>query len=109
MKVATQNKINNLKRKPQLRKANRIRSNLFSLAKDEISEQKEQVNNCFSFSNKSFEEKNDLEKEIKKEEPKSIVKQISISSQKTSIDSSSDLSDFEEDSSDMSCEEEEEI
>ena len=97
---------NNLKRKSEFSKTNRIRLDLFSFEKNEINDK----NNGFSFSNKSF-----VEEKIKKIETKPIIKQISIQSQKTSNNSfdiaeeenSSDMSSGEENSSDMSCEEEE--
>ena len=86
----------NLKRKSEFSKTNRIRLALFSFEKKEINDK----NNCFSFSNKSF-----VEEKIKKNETKPIIKQISIQSQKTSNNSFN--IDEEENSSDMSWDEEE--
>lgn len=105
MKVATLNTKTTLKRSSEFFKANRIRLDLFSFAKNEINEHKKD-SNCFSFSNKIEVPNEILEKEIRREETKLITKQISISSQKTLNDTFSDIDDSEEDSSDMSCEEE---
>ena len=109
MKVASVNK--SLKRQDISLKANKIRLALFSFAKNEINEHQTKEANLFSFSNQLEDSKNeDLEKEIKRPEAKPITKQISITSQKTSNDSFSELDDSdEEESSDMSCEEEEDL
>ena len=109
MKVASVNK--NLKRQAISLKANKIRQNLFSFAKNEINEHQAKETNLFSFSNQIEDIKNeDLEKEIKMTDTRPITKQISLTSQKTSNDSFSELDDSdEEESSDMSCEEEEDL
>ena len=110
IKLTTQNLNRNfLKRRSEFSRTNRIRLDLFSFAKNEIDEKKKGANDSFSFSNKAFEEKNEIqEKEQPKRQSKFITKKISLESQKTANDSS-DLSDMEEESSEMSCEEEEEI
>ena len=108
IKLTSQNLNKNfLKRRSEFSRTNRIRLDLFSFAKNEINEKKKGANDRFYFSNRAFEEKKE-KKEIqeKKRESKFITKKISLESQKTSNDSS-DLSDMEEDSSEMSCEEEE--
>ena len=106
MKVSSQNR-KNLKRNSEFQKTNRIRLDLFSFAKNEINEKKEKERSTgFSFSNKIFDEKNEeLEKDLKKDQTKSIIKAISLNSQKTSNDSFSEMS--EEDSSEISCDEDE--
>ena len=106
MKVSSQNR-KNLKRNSEFQKTNRIRLDLFSFAKNEINEKKEKERNTgFSFSNKIFHEKNEeSEKDLKKDKTKSIIKAISLNSQKTSNDSFSEMS--EEDSSEISCDEDE--
>ena len=92
--------IKNLKRKSEFSRTNRIRLDLLSFEQKEINEKKNTEKNCFSFSKGKFEEP--------KETPKSKfnIKAISINSQKTSPDSL-DKSLEEEDSSSMSCSEEE--
>lgn len=109
MKVASLNK--SLKRQDISLKANKIRLALFLFAKNEINEHQDKEANLFSFSNQIEDNKNeDLAKEIRRPEAKPITKQISITSQKTSNDSFSELDDSdEEESSDMSCEEEEDL
>ena len=106
MKVSSQNR-KNLKRNSEFQKTNRIRLDLFSFAKNEINEKKEKERNTgFSFSNKIFDEKNEeSQKDLKKDQTKSIIKAISLNSQKTSNDSFSEMS--EEDSSEISCDEDE--
>ena len=99
--------INNSKRNSEFSKTNRIRLDLFSFEKNKIREKQKQENDIFSFSTRI----NDEKIEMKKVEPKFISKQISLDSKKTSNDSfSSDMDDSDnEDSSEMSCVEEEEI
>ena len=106
MKVSSQNR-KNLKRNSEFQKTNRIRLDLFSFAKNEITEKKEKERSTgFSFSHQIFDEKNEeLEKDLKKDQTKSIIKAISLNSQKTSNDSFSEMS--EEDSSEISCDEDE--
>ena len=89
-----------LKRKSECTKTNKIRLELFSLAQTEINEKQKLEKDCFSFSNQSFKET--------KERPQSkfISKKISLNSGKTANDSL-DMSSDEEESSQMSCEEEE--
>lgn len=89
-----------LKRKSEFTKTNKIRLELFSLAQTEINEKQKLEKDCFSFSNQSFKET--------KERPQSkfISKKISLNSGKTANDSL-DMSSDEEESSQMSCEEEE--
>ena len=105
MEVANINK--NFKRQAISLKANRIRLDLFSFAKNEINEHQKRDSICFSFSNKIEDKNKDLEKEIKKQDLKQIEKQIILSSQKTLNDSISDSNDSEDESSEMSCDEEE--
>ena len=90
----------NIKRKSECTKTNKIRLELFSLAQTEINEKKKLGKDSFSYSNKLFEET--------KERPKSkfISKKISLNSGKTANDSL-DTSSDEEESSQMSCDEEE--
>ena len=97
----------NLKRKSEFSKTNRIRLDLFSFEKKEINEKKKIGITSFSFSKKSNEEyKNQKkEKQIKKDEPKILLKIISFESQNSS--NGSNLTETEsEDSSEISCEEE---
>ena len=105
------NKISKLKRNSEFSKTNRIRLDLFLFEKNEINEKQKQENDPFSFSSRIFEEKTETKKdELDKVEPKLINKQISLDSKKTSDDSfSSDMDDSDEESSEMSCVEEEEI
>ena len=105
------NKISKIKRNSEFSKTNRIRLDLFSFEKNEINEKKKQENDPFSFSSRIFDEKIETKKdELDKVEPKLINKQISLDSKKTSDDSfSSDMDDSDEESSEMSCVEEEEI
>ena len=92
-----------LKRRSEISKNNRIRLELFSLAQEELNEKKKALCGNFSFSSQSIVPK---EEKPTSEESKLMNKKISIGSQNT-LDDSSDMSDIEEDSSDMSCEEEE--
>lgn len=105
------NKISKIKRNSEFSKTNRIRLDLFSFEKNEINEKKKQENDPFSFSSRIFDEKTETKKdELDKVEPKLINKQISLDSKKTSDDSfSSDMDDSDEESSEMSFVEEEEI
>ena len=105
------NKISKIKRNSEFSQTNRIRLDLFSFEKNEINEKKKQENDPFSFSSRIFDEKTETKKdELNKVEPKLINKQISLDSKKTSDDSfSSDMDDSDEESSEMSCVEEEEI
>ena len=92
-----------LKKRSEISKNNRIRLELFSLAQEELNEKKKVINVNFSFSNQTVAPK---EEKANVEESKLMTKKISIASQNT-LNDSSDMSDIEEDSSDMSCEEEE--
>ena len=91
-----------LKRKTEISKNNRIRLELFSLAQEELNEKKKVLCGNFSFSCQLVAPK---EEKSTPEESKLIVKKISIASQNT-LNDSSDMSDIEENSSHMSCEEE---
>jgi len=104
------NKISKLKRNSEFSKMNRIRLVLFSFEKKEINEKQKKEIDHFSFSSR-IDENTETEKDyLEKVEPKFINKQISLDSKKTSNDSfSSDIDDSEEESSEMSCVEEEEI
>ena len=97
----------NLKRKSEFSRTNRIRLDLFSFEKNEIIEKKKKGINYFSFSNKSNEEDNNKKKEkiINKDEPEKLLKKISFKTQKTSNDSNVTETELE-DSSEISCEEE---
>ena len=92
-----------LERKSVISKNNRIRLNLFSLAQEELNEKKKDLCDTFSFSCQTVAPK---EEKLTGKEPKLMVKKNSIGSQIT-LNDSSDMSGIEEDSSDMSCEEEE--
>lgn len=89
----------NIKKKSDFSRTNQIRLALFSFAKDEINEKRKLYSDSFSFSSQSLEKPNE------NKESKYITKAISLNSQKTS-DDSFDLGLDEEDSSEMSCEEE---
>ena len=98
-------KVMNFKKQPLIKKnslfskTNRIRLDLFAFAKKEINDHKKSLNGNFSFSQA-------LENEQEKQnDSKPIIKQISINSQKTAEDSF-DMDDINEDSSDLSGEEE---
>ena len=91
----------NLKRKSEFLKANRIRLALFSFEQKEINEKKKVAEESFSFSNQSYKEQKE------KPESKNMEKKISITSHKTANDSFDICSDEENDSSEMSCDEEE--
>ena len=106
------NKSLKLKRNSEFAKTNRIRLELFSFEKSEIKEKQKQENELFSFSTKIDDDKTESKiVELEKNETKFINKQISLHSKKTSNDSfSSDMDDSDsEESSQMSCDEEEEI
>ena len=112
--IEEKNKISKLKRNSEFSKTNRIRLELFSFEKNEIKEKQKQKkeNELFSFLTKINDEKAETKKvEFEKVEPKFITKQISLDSKKTTNDSfSSDMDDSDsEESSEMSCVEEEEI
>ena len=97
---------NFLKRKSEFSRANRIRLDLFSFAKSEINEKKKGENDSFSFSNKTLEPKKEIpEEQSKKRESKFVTQKKSLENQKT-VNDSSDLSDMEEESSEISGEEE---
>ena len=103
-KVLDSKSILKLKRNSEFSKMNRIRLELFSFAQNEIKEKKKLVNdNNFSFSNKLIEEKKD--KQNQKEIHQEPLKHNIIKNNKNSNDSS-DITDEEENSSDISCEEE---
>ena len=84
-------------------KNNRIRFELFSLAQEELNEKKKDLCDNFSFSCQTVTPN---EEKSTEKESKLMVRKNSIGSQNTLSDSS-DMSDLEEDSSNMSCEEEE--
>mgnify|MGYP006873158655 CR=1 FL=1 len=96
------------KRKSEFDKNNKIRLQLLSFAQSEINEKKKSIIGNFSFSSdlfkKNMEEAQNTTK-LEKKEIKPIIKQISLASQKT-LNDSSDISE-EENSSDLSCVEEE--
>ena len=98
-------KVMNFKKQPLLKKNSlfsktiRIRLDLFAFAKKEINDHRKSLNGNFSFSQA-------LENEQEKQnDSKPIIKQISINSQKTAEDSFH-MDDINEDSSDLSGEEE---
>ena len=103
-KVLNNKNILKLKRHSEFSKMSRIRLELFSFAQNEINEKKKLVNDKnFSFSNKLIEEKKDKQnqKEIHREHlKKNIIKNNKISND------SSEITDEEENSSDISCDEE---
>ena len=92
-----------LERKSETSKNNRIRFELFSLAQEELNEKKKDICGNFSFSCQTVAPK---EEKSTEKESKLMVRKNSIGSQNTLTDSS-DMSDIEENSSDISCEEEE--
>lgn len=91
-----------IKRKSEFAKTNKIRLALFSFAQTELNEKQKLEKKFFSFSNQSFEKTNE------KPESKFITKKFSLNSNsyKTANDSL-DMSSDEEESSQMSCDEEE--
>ena len=96
------------KKRTELDKNNKIRLQLLSLTQSEINEKKNLINDNFSFSSNLIKgNKESTNNTIKQErkETKPIIKQISLASTKT-LNDSSDISD-EENSSDLSCVEEE--
>ena len=96
------------KRRSELDKNHRIRSQLLSLAQSEINEKKNLLNGNFSFSCnliKSHDEGIHTSTKQEKKETKPIVKKISLASENT-LNDSSDISEVEN-SSDLSCVEEE--
>ena len=110
--IEDNNKLLKLKRNSEFAKTNRIRLELFSFEKSEIKEKQKQENELFSFSTKIDDDKTETKiVELEKIESKFITKQISLDSKKTSNNSfSSDMDDSDsDDSSEMSCDEEEEI
>jgi len=90
------------KRNSFFAKTNRIRLNLFSLAKNEIDEKKKSKNDCFSFNPKNFQFQDQIQNNLIKQ---AIDKKISLDTQKSS-NVSSDI-DEEENSSDLSSDEDE--
>ena len=100
--------MNGNKRRSELGKNNKIRMQLLSLTQSEINEKKKMINDNFSFSSNlikgNMESLHNGTKQEKKEK-KPIIKKISLASEKT-LNNSSDISD-EENSSDLSCVEEE--
>ena len=100
--------MNGNKRRSELGKNNKIRMQLLSLTQSEINEKKKKINDNFSFSSNlikgNMENTHNGNKQEKKE-AKPIIKKISLVSEKT-LNDSSDISD-EENSSDLSCVEEE--
>ena len=89
-------KIKYIKRKSEFTKANKIKNELFSFAQNEINEKKKISNEPFSFSSQTINEKC---------EPNLVLKPNNIIEKKLSNDSSFYSSD-EENSSDLSCVEE---
>ena len=89
-------KINSIKRKSEFTKANKIKNELFSFAQNEIKEKIKIANEPFSFSSQKI---------IEKSEPNLVLKHNNIVEKKLSNDSSCDSSS-EENSSDLSCDEE---
>ena len=100
--------MNGIKKRSELDKNNKIRFQLLSLTQSEINEKKNLINDNFSFSSnliqRNKESTNNTTKQEKKE-TKPIIKQTSLESKNT-LNDSSDISD-EENSSDLSCVEEE--
>ena len=110
--IKKSNEENKLKRNSGCFKTNRIRLELFSFEENEIKEKQKQENDHFSFSFKINDDKKEAKKvELKKVQSKFITKHISLDSKKTtnnSFSSEMDDSDSEsEESSKMSCDEEE--
>ena len=89
-------KIKIIKRKSEFKKTNKIKNELFSFAQNEINEKKKISNEPFSFSSQTINEKC---------EPNLVLKHNNIIEKKLSNDSSCDSSN-EENSSDLSCVEE---
>ena len=94
-------KIKYAKRNSELTKTNKIKNELFSLAQNEINEKKKISNEPFSFSSLVVNVENN-----KKVEPDLKLKNINFEEKKISYDSSCDSSN-EDNSSDISCDEEE--
>ena len=90
-------KIKIIKRKSEFKKTNKIKNELFSFAQNEINEKKKIANEPFSFLFQTINEKS---------EPNIVLKHNNIIEKKLSNDSSFYSSD-EENSSDLSCDEEE--
>ena len=100
--------MNGIKKRSELDKNNKIRFQLLSLTQSEINEKKNLINDNFSFSSnliKGNKESTHSTTKQEKKETKPIIRQISFASKKT-LNDSSDISD-EENSSDLSCVEEE--
>ena len=95
--------MNSNKKSSELVKNNKIRLQLFSLTQNEINEKKKLINGNFSFSSNIIKGK--MESKQEKKETKPIIKKISLASEKT-LNDSSDNSEVEN-SSDLSCVEEE--
>ena len=89
----------NVKKNTEFSRTNKIRLDLFYFAQNEINEKKKIHNDSFSFSNHFSENPKE------KKESKFITKIISINSQKTAKDSF-DMSSDEDESSEISCDEE---
>ena len=93
-------KIKYIKKKSDFTKANKIKNKLFSFAQDEIKEKKKIANEPFSFSSLKIVGEN-----IKKLEPNLVLENNNYVKKKLSNDSSCDSSN-EDNSSDLSCVEE---
>jgi len=98
---SNQGKIKCSKRKSEIARTNKIKSELFSLTQNEINEKKKVTNEPFSFSSLLVNVKNH-----KKQESNIKLKNINFDEKKISNDSSCDSS-HEDNSSDLSCDEEE--
>ena len=94
-------KIKYTKRNSELTRTNKIKNELFSLAQKEINEKKKIINEPFSFSSLAV----NVEKH-KKTEKNLKLKNINIQDKQILNDSSCDSSK-EDNSSDLSCDEEE--
>ena len=90
-----------IKRKSEFTKANKIKNELFSFAQNEINEKKKIANEPFSFSSQTVYGENKI-----KFEPNLVLKHKNIIEKKISNDSSYDSSNGDN-SSDLSCDEEE--
>jgi len=94
-------KIKYIKRESDFAKTNKIKNELFSFAQHEINEKKKISNEIFSFSSQNVNGENN-----KKLGPNLELKNNNIIEKKISNNSSFDSRD-EENSSDLSCDEEE--
>ena len=95
-------KIKCIKRNSEFARTNKIKNKLFSFAQNEINEKKKIANEPFSFSSLTVFGSNN-----KKLEPNLELKNNNIDEKKITNDSSCDSSSNEDNSSDLSCDEEE--